>query len=73
MPKLIDSQRHYHTTTKTTPTNAEANPKSTRNKKNIQLELKAAVMKKAVNKSTGKEKRTYSDKEMALSTVHTKC
>ena len=73
MPKLNDNMRHYHTTTKTTPKNGgETNPKSSRNKKNIPLELKAAVSKKAGNKSIGRDKRTHSDKELTLSTVNTK-
>lgn len=73
VPKLNDNMRHYHTTTKTTPKNGDAtNPKSSRNKKNIQLELKAAVSKKSGHKSMGKDKRAHPDKEMTLSTVNTK-
>ena len=69
--KMLDNQRHYHTTTKTTPTNADQqNPKSTRNKKNIMLEMKSAVLKTASKKSAGKDKRALSDKQMTVSTVH---
>ena len=43
--KSIGSQKHYYNTAKTTPRNQDNNPKSTRNKKNIQLELKNVVTK----------------------------